>query len=300
MGTDTSEPLEEVDPESVTVDAVDADDVRAALDSTNPTVQRRGLRVCETLAGEDVSAVEPFLDDVSALVNRDTAATSLRAIAVLNTVAGVEPEALDGRLEALAEAAGSELTDVQLTGAQVLGKVVVDHPDIVAPYVKALLEGIQSTKLDPDPPEVPDAVEHRQTAETLYEHENDERQRRMSGRQTLINVVVAVAEQKPAAVSDAVDDLVALFDDSDPAIAGGALDALGELAKTDPEAVAPVRDDIVECLDHDRPLVRARAIRALGRLGDDAAVPELRSMAESDDDKNVRDIAAETADFLEV
>ncbi|MFC7189314.1 HEAT repeat domain-containing protein [Halocatena marina] len=37
---------------------------------------------------------------------------------------------------------------------------------------------------------------------------------------------------------------------------------------------------------------------ALGHLGDDAVVPKLRTIAATDDDEDVREIAEKTANFL--
>ena len=136
------------------------------------------------------------------------------------------------------------------------------------------------------------------TRQTLEEHEEAERQRRTSGRRTLVNVVVAVCEEEPESALGAVEGLLGLLDDVDPSVVGGAVDALGELAVTDPEAVAPARDGLRARLDHPQTFVRARADRALGRLGDEGAVPKLRTVAETDDDEDVREIAAETAAFL--
>ncbi|MFC4551128.1 MULTISPECIES: HEAT repeat domain-containing protein [Halorussus] len=298
MPTDSSNPLDGIDPESVSPDDVDEAAVRAALDSSNPLVRQRGMMVCETLAAADVDAVEPFLDDVAALASADNAAVGLRAIAVLDAVAEDEPAALDGRVAGLAEAAASDLVDVQLTAATALGKLVVERPDLVGPYARRLVEAVRATELEPGIPDVGDVVDDRVTRQTIQEHEEGERRRRMSGRRTLVNVAVAVAETEPETAFDAVDDLAALLDDVDPGVAGAAVDALAELAAADPDVVAPVRDDIVDCLDHDRTFVRARAIRALGELGDDAVVPKLETVAETDDDEDVRELAADTVDFL--
>ncbi|WP_435180547.1 HEAT repeat domain-containing protein [Halorussus sp. AFM4] len=298
MTTDSSEPLDGTDPESVSPDDVDEAEVRAALASSSPLVKQTGVDVCETLAEADVDAVRPYLDDVAALADDDNAAIALRAIAVLDEVAGEDPAAMEGRVAGLVSAADAEVVDVQLTAATALGKLVVARPDLVAPYASRLAEAIRDTEPDPEPEDVGDLVDDRVTRRTIAEHVEGERKRRTSGRRTLVNVAVAVTEEEPEAAFDAAEGLVALLDDVDPGVAGGAVDALGELAKADPEVVAPASDRLTECLDHDRTVVRARAVRALGHLGDDAAVPDLRRVAEADDDEDVRELAAETADFL--
>lgn len=298
MATDSTEPLDDVDAASVTPGDVDESEVRAALDSRKPLVRQRGLEVCERLAEADVDAVRPLLDAVAPVAGDDNAANAQRAIGVLDAVADSDPAALDGRLDDPVGALDSDIVDVQLTGATLLGKLVVDEPDLVAPHVREVVEAIGATEPDPAPSDVGEFVDDPVTRQTIMDHEEAERRRRTSGRRTLVNVAVAVAEQRPDAAVDAVEEFTTLLDDVDPGVAGGAVDALGELAAADPDAVAPVRDDLLAALDHDRTVVRARTIRALGHLGDDAAVPKLRELAEADPDEDVRTLAAETADFL--
>lgn len=298
MSTNSAEPLDDVDPSSVTPDAVNDADVRAALSSPDPLVRRRGVAVCESLAEAGVDHVEPFLDDVAALTEDDRIAVMLGAIAVLDEVAATDPDALDGRTGALVAATDSEYVDVALTASVALGKLVVERPALVAPYTSDLVAALRETELDENPPDYGETIANDDTRKTIHEHEQAERQRRVSARRTLANVVVAVAEERPEGATDAVDDLVTLLDDVDPSVIGGAVDALGELAAVDPDAVDPVADELIDCLDHYHTSVRGRAIRALGRLGDDRAVEPLRRLAEEDADENVRDVAAETADYL--
>ncbi|WP_233264995.1 HEAT repeat domain-containing protein [Halomarina oriensis] len=298
MTTDSRTPLDDVDPETVSPGDVDASAVRAALDASGPLTRQRGVEVCRALAEQDVDAVRPFLDAVAALTAADNAAISMRAIGVLDTVASTDPDALDGRLAALAATMGTDITDVQLTGATLLGKVVVERPALVAPHVEALAAGVGATELDPDVEDFA-MVDDEVTRRTLQEHEESERRRVVSARRTLVDVVVAVCETEPRAATDAVDTIVDLLDDVDPGVAGGAVDALGHLAAADPTAVAPVTDRLVDCLDHDRTVVRARAVRALGRLGDPAVVPDLRRVAASDADETVREVAEQTATYLD-
>ncbi|GAA0243092.1 hypothetical protein GCM10009000_068410 [Halobacterium noricense] len=242
--------------------------------------------------------MRPVLDDVAALAADDNVAVSLRAFAVLDAVAEREPSALDGKLVGTVSALDSEIVDAQLAGATLLGTLVVKRPDLVAPYARQLIEAIRATEPEPEVRDFGDVVDDEVTRRTLQEHEAAERGRRIFGRRTLINVVVAITEQEPSSSFDVVDNLVVLFEDVDPSVVGGAIDALGELAAANPSVVAPVGDRLRDCLDHDHRVVRARSVRALGRLGDDAAVEKLRALAETDDDENVRTIAAETADFL--
>ncbi|GAA0283319.1 HEAT repeat domain-containing protein [Halobacterium noricense] len=298
MATNSTDPLDGVEPGSVSAGDVDITEVRAALDSTSPLVRQRGIDVCESLAEDDVDAVRPLLDNIAALPDDSNAAIGLSAISVLDAVATADPEALDGRLDALVAATGSTIVDVQLTAAMVLGKLVVERPDLVAPHARAIAEGVHATEPADEPTDVSEFVDHPGTRETIAEHEREERERRVSARQTLVNVVVAVTEETPGSALDAVEALAALLDDVDASVVSPAIDALGEVAVADQTAVAPVSDQLRDCLDHDNPSVRARAIGAIGRLGDVSAVPKLRTLADTDENEDVQELAAETADFL--
>ena len=305
MTTNSTNPLTDVDPDSVSAGDVDPDELRAALASPKPLVRQRGVDACESLAETDLDAVRPLLDEVAALPADDNAAIGLGAISALDAVRDADPAALDGRLGGVVAAAGDEIVDVQLTTATLLAKLVVERPDLVAPHGRDLAAALRATEPSEETEEYAEFVDHRATRQTLVEHDREERERRISARRTLVNVVVAVAETEPGAALDAVDStgsvdaLAALTDDTDPEVAGGAVDALGHLAATDADAVAPVAGRLTDALDHDRPSVRARAVQALGRLGDPEAAERLTAVAESDENEEIREIAAETAAFLE-
>lgn len=300
MSTDSSDPLDGVDPESIGPGDISVETLCTALSSSNPLVRRRGLEICETFVDADIDHVRPFLDEIASLTADDNSTVALRAIAVLETIVGDEPDALakDHRLVGLVDAAGAEIVAVQLTAATVLGKLAAERPDSVAPRVPGVLEAIDDTATDPSPSNYTDVVDDEVTRRTIREHEEEERQRRVAGRRTLVNVAVAVVESEPERAIGAVEGAIALFDDDDPIIVGGAVDVLGALAAEKPAAVAPARDQLLECLDHDAVVVRARAVRALGHLGDDAAVPKLRQLAETETDDDVRELASDTAAFL--
>ncbi|MFC6764160.1 HEAT repeat domain-containing protein [Natrinema soli] len=298
MTMDSSVPIDGIDSESITRDDIDDAELRAALSSSDPLVRQRGVDVCETLAAERVDAVRPVLDEVASLANDDNSPVALRAITVLRTVAERDPGALEERLTDLVDTAGADIVDVQLTGSRVLATLVVGRPDLVAPFVRQLLEGIRVTEPDPQGEDLSDVVTDEVTRRTIQDHEDEERKRRISARQTLSNVVVAAIESEPQSAFDDVDALLALLDDVHPAISGGAIDALAQLAAAKPAVIAPVSDRLIDRLDDDSVVVRARTVRALGHLGDDAAVSKLRDVAAADANRDVRELADETANFL--
>jgi len=299
MESDLPEPLAGVEPAEVSVEDIEESEVRDALESSKPLVRQRGVNVCNALAKADADAVRPFIDNLGAVLDRTNRPVTLKAISSLDSVARTDPAALEPVLADLAGVLDNDFVDAPLTAANVFGKVVVEHPELCAPYASVLIDAVQETEPDPNLNDYSDVTDDKLTQKTLQRHERSQRCRRMADRRVLINVIVAIAETEPDALVDSVPDLVALFDDVDPGITGGAIDALGELARPRPDAVAPVAKDIITCLDHDRIDIRVRAIRALGHLGADSAIPKLREIAENDGSEDVREVAAQTADFLD-
>lgn len=299
MDEQTSDPLDGIDPDSVTAEDVTDEQIEAALNSSLPLPRQHGVLVCKTLAAANSEHVRPFLDELEEIVTEENAAIVMHAIDVYDVLAEDDPSLLEGHLDGLAEAIDTDHVDIQMKGASAFGTLVVEHSELCVPHTPAMIQVIADTEVDRELPDFSDFVDDRVTRQTLQEHEESERQRRMSARRLLVNVVVAVAEQHPESLTDQVDALAALFDDMDPSIVGGAIDAIREIGIVDPEAVAPVEDQLLACLDHHSEAVQARAINAIGHLEIEGAVPELRSLAESTDNEDLREIAEETATFLE-
>ena len=297
MNEESSPPLAESVSRAISSEG-DGSELRTALGSPNPLIRQEGLEACTRVIEADIHAIEPYLDEIVEHANDDDITVALRTLEILDTIVDENPAMLEGELSPLVEGLNTEHANVQSRGGRLLARLVVDRPGFLTPHVRGIVEALEATELDSRPRQFNKLTGDPVTRQALQEHEETERKRRISSRRTLINVVVAVAETEPRSVSGAVDGLAELLDDTDPAVVGGAVDALGEIAARDPSAVVPVRRRLLDCLDHGRTVVRARAVRALGRLGDDRSIPKLRSIAESDDDEDVRELAAETADFL--
>jgi hypothetical protein len=297
MDADSSKPLDGVDPESASAMDVD-DELPAALASDLPLVRQRALQICESLVSEDVDAVRPVLDAVAELTGSDNARTALHALSVLQAVARGDPAALENRLDPVVAALSSDIADVQVAGADLFGTVVLVRPTLVAPHLSGLVDAVLATELDAATTDFEPMVADRVTRRTLEEHEQEERHRRRAARKTIVDVVVAVAEQDPAAAAHATDAIGGLLDDDQPAVVGGAADALGEIGAADVPVDESSREALRACLDHEAAFVRTRTVRALGHIGDRDAADAIADLAATDDDEGVRDIAAATADHL--
>ncbi|MFC6725276.1 HEAT repeat domain-containing protein, partial [Halobium palmae] len=85
-----------------------------------------------------------------------------------------------------------------MTGSAALGELVVRRPDLLVSHVERLIEAVRATELDREIPNF-EVVDDPVTRQTLREHEEGERERRVSARRTLLDVVVAVIEEAPEA-----------------------------------------------------------------------------------------------------
>ncbi|WP_459194643.1 HEAT repeat domain-containing protein [Halosimplex sp. J119] len=304
MSDGSSEPLSGVDLESLTATDVDRDEVRAALESDNPVVRQRGTRVCATLSARDVDAIRPLAADLLARLDDESLAVARHAGTALVSLSDAYPGELPSDVEPVVGFAESDLGGVRMVGARILGNLVVDHPDAVAPYVDRIVAAVANSEGTYEQSDLEGHAEAAQeaddvAAENVVQANKEEAQKRVVARAALANIVVAVAEDDPGAVAPLVDEVVPLLDDPDPNVVGAALDTFGALAEADPDSVASAVDAVADCLDHDDEMLRARAIRTLGFAGATEAADRLRTVAETDGDEDVRDLAAETAEFLE-
>lgn len=299
MSNDASVPVGDVDPESGELSERDVADIREALQADEPITRQEGARTCKLVLQENPDALRPLVDDLVVLLEDDNMSAAQQAGTVLLGVATEHPDALTDSVSEIVTLANHEVNAVQLIGAQLLSKVVVERPAAAAPVVDRLFPILRDHPGSFEPSEGADMVDNPDTRQTIVAHEQEEHGMQLQTQGTIANVIVAVAEAEPSAFVDHVDELVDLVDHDDAAIAGLAVETLTEVGEAHPDAIAPAYDQFVDALDHDDQRVYVRAVRALGVLGDDRAVEPLRDLAESTDDEDVSELAADTATFLE-
>lgn len=298
MSGTSSSPLEEVALDDVDPERIDPADVRAALESPRPLVRQRGARVCASLAGEDVDTVRPFVDDLGKRLHDENPGVVQATASTLTEVASADPDAVADVLTDAAELADVDLAGVQLAGAELLAAVASQRPEHCVPVVGSLLDSLDRPMTTDEGESFAECIDDRATQRTVRQHEQEERKHEQVARELLANVVVAVAEDDPASVTDHVEAVAALTDTEDLVVRGAALDALALVAQTTPTAVDSVADDVVACLDAESNVVRARAVKTLGYLGDEQYADRLSQVAAADPDQDVAALADETAAFL--
>lgn len=296
--TDAEDPLEDVDVQSATAESVDHDAVRAALAHDQQTVVRRAVAVCEVIAADDLAGLDPFLEDLAWLLVEGNEATAHRAAGLLFAKAKEEPSAFTEYVDDVTALLSYDVGGHRMLGANILAKVVVEDPDAVRPHLDEVVAGLETVDVNVSSEIPEDATIDTPGTTAIQQKDMEESQLRIDARNKLVNVLVAVVEDDPAAAADHAPDIGALVDHDDAVVVAHAIDALAEYAQVDPGLVEPHVEDLVDRLDHWDEVVRARAIRALGFAEAEEAAPALRSVAEDDDEEDVRALAAETAEYL--
>jgi len=296
MSEREDEPL--ADLESRSPKDLDAEELRAALTSPERLARQRGARACARLAAEDPEAVRPYLSELTELLVDDSLVAAQQAANALIPVAKERPGLLEDTVENVLAFADTDLGGDRARAATILADVVVERPELCAPHVDDLVRLVATSESDLES-HAGEASDDAIERETLQRHERKESRARAVGRVSLLNVVVAVAEEHPEAVVDEVGELVTLVEtDTDGSVVAAALDALTAVGEHDPAAIADAVDPASSYLDHPDEALRARVIRMLGVAGDEGAVPALREVAEGDENEEIRSLAADTADFL--
>jgi hypothetical protein len=291
-------PLADVTLEDVTPETLDRDEVRAALTSSRAHVRQRGARACERLVEADVDAVRPLVGELGRALTAENPGIVQSAASALHEIAETDVTAVEGVVAQAGRLAGSDLAGVQVAGAQILAVVARERPEYCTSVVGSLIESLGSPLPVTRDDSLAEAVDDWETRRTIRHHEREERQQATLARRRFANVVVAVAEAHPAAVTDHVADVAELTAHGDPVVRGAALDTLGAVGREQPSAVVPFTEAVVACLDADESVLRSRAIRALGYLDTADGVAALEATAETDPNDEVAAFAEETAQFL--
>lgn len=286
------EPLEGVSPSVL----------RSGLESEDPMVRAHAARVAEAVAVGDEETILEVLPTVIDRLDDDRRVVVTKCAIVLSVVAEDHPEALEPAVPGLVELLLHEMSLIRILASKALGYVAVDHPEFLLDNEDVLIDAT--------------LLEHREDVidrDTLYEetdsHTNfevinqqnvDEDARQMVTRQAAANLLVEVGELEPERLVPETDRIAEGLADQNPSVVAACLDVLGQIAREDRAAVAEHSDAIVECLDRpDGPTV-ASAVATLGYARDPAAVEPLRDLAADEDrDEDLRELAAETAAFID-
>lgn len=292
--------IRDIDLETATPEEVDIERVESGLRSDDNLVRTHAAQLTTALAAGEPRSIEPLVPTLSGMFDDDRAVVLKEVLFALSLLADDDPEAVVDVAGDLIGVLNHDLPIVNSAGARVLRPLAAERPEVFSDHVDELLAVVEHPVSDPleglEPSPNPDAVR----TETVENIRGQSRRRQLAARVVAAHVVVEVADVDPASVSPHSDRLIALLDDDDPAVRAAAAGALAALAEHHPEELDEVVPSLIDALDDVDDTVRARAVAALGYLDADAAVDPLREVAGNEDaDADLRDLASETADFLD-
>lgn len=302
-----SEPILETarnDPE-----LVDVEKVLSLLDMNDGQARNEALMTLVHVADHDPDLVVEHTDRFVESLDDGFPVAESSAAQVLSRISPEYPERVVPAIPRLVEM----LDDVPpLTGyraGRALVPLLGHAPEEFVPKTEKLVEVLT----DPPNPGIPSEEEldqmpqeqRKQIEERLEAREDEARKdiaRTFGIREFTANALVEVTEREPERVAPHVGELAEWVDDGPTIVRGATIDAIANVAQHDQSAVEPAVDALIRVARTDANSVRAHAIQALGYAGATEAVEPLREVAASDDaelDEDVKDLAAETADFLE-
>jgi HEAT repeat protein len=296
-GTDD---IRDIDPETATPEEVDLGRVESSLKSDDNLVRTHAAQLTTALAAEDPHSIEPLVPTLSKMFDDDRGVVLKEVLFALSLLADDDPEAVVDVAGDLLGVLNHDLPIVNSAGARVLRPLAAEHPEAFSDHINELLAVVEHPVSDPleglEPSSNPEPV-RTETVETIR---GQSRRRQLAAHVIAAHVVVEVADIDPVSVSPYSDRLIALLDNDNPAVRAATAAALAAVAEHRPAELDEAIPSLIDALDDVDDTVRARVITTLGHLGDGAAVDPLREVAADEDaDADLRDLAVETAEFLD-
>jgi HEAT repeat protein len=299
MPTTGSDDIRDIDPETVEAGEVDIDRVEAGLRSDENLVRTHAAQLTTAVAADDPRAIRPLVPTLADLFDDDRSVVLKEVLFALSLLAEADPDAVVDVADGLVGVLDHDLPVIHSAGARALRPLAVECPEAFVDHVDDLMAVVERPVSDPmeglDPSPNPDMIR----TETVENVRGQSRRRQVTARVVAATVIVEVADIEPAAVRPHVDRLVDLLDDDNPAVRAASAGVLATAAEHRPDDIGEAVPSLVDALEDVDDTTRARAVAALGYIGDDVATGPLRDLAADEDaDENLREMAAETADFL--
>lgn len=289
--------LETLDPASVTGDDVSVAAVQDALAVDDPLTRQHACAVCLHLAADSPDDAVQYVDVLLEAFEDESVVVVQRAAAALVTIAEAHPEVFEGAGKIVIDLYDHDISTVRVYAAKLLAQIAVDHPAFLEPTIESLVEALAAE--DSIEPVSADTSVEEATMDAIRRQDAEEQKRAQLARETAANVVVSIAEHRPASLVPTVEQLTTLLHEDATPVVAAVVDALGVVAEAHPDAVQESIPDLVDLLGHDDAVVRARAVRALGFAGAEDQTEAVRRIAENDPDEDLRELAAETVDWLD-
>lgn len=278
------------DPESI-----DPEEIDRLLADDWEEMRNTGLKVLVGLAADDTDRVVPFTEEVIDCLDESYGLARSHAALVCWLVAEDRPDLVVPGIPQLVSNLRDTTPLYRFRAARAVAVLGRSRPEAFVEQTDALVGVIVE---GPDLPEPGDPPEPEGEGVDLPE---PDLARSAATKEVAVNVLVEVAGEAPSVVADHLPELLPELsnDDSVEHVRGGIVDVVARIARADPDAAEPAVSPLIDLLDDDSTMIRSRAIRALGYAEATEAIGPLQDVAETDPDADVRDLASETADWLE-
>ncbi|WP_160047876.1 HEAT repeat domain-containing protein [Natrialba sp. INN-245] len=237
------------------------DEVTSNVSSDDPDIVQAATGCCVELVDTDPAAFTDMVPMLAALLDSKQQTTRINVVYVLSQIASEYPEEVKPVVPQLVNGITSEDKSYQINALSALGSIVSSYPNAAVDATNDI-------------------------ADTISTSESTTVQANAAG------VLGDVGDQHPDAIVDHVPVLMTSLESDDEYLAGNAAAAIVTLVTEEPDAVVDSIPALVEHLDHPSPVLRRNVCKALGHLEATIAIPKLSSMADSDPDNGVREIAS--------
>jgi len=299
MTTAESDDIREIDPKTVSPGEIDLDRVREGLQSDENLVRTHAAQLTTALAAEDPRAIEPLVPTLTDMFDDDRSVVLKEVLFSLSLLAEEDSGTLADATGGLVGVLDHDLPLIRSAGARAIRPIAAERPAAFVNHIDDLLSVVERPANDPTEGLELSPNDGPIRAETVENVREQAQRRQHSARVVAATLLTEIADIDPEALRGDHDALIALLDDDSPAIRAASAGTLANLAEADPDALAGAIDPLIAALDDVDDATRARAVAALGFLGDETAVEGLRELTDDEDAADdLRDMAAETADFL--
>lgn len=274
------------------------------FDGSPPAVQGEALNILSTVAGSDPELTRAGVKPAITLI--DTAIHPLlrnEALEFLAVFAAYDSAALTSAVRDLATLLQDEPTETD-TVARILAAIGRSQPEAlveVVPKLELFLETEPGRahvwlltaigELSKEQPNM--TVEVVPTAGEFLSAED------VPLRSNAAGVLADIAGEYPTEVKPWVSDVIELMDDPDKRVRHNATSILARVASEHPDAVRSATEQLLDVLDDELDSTRFNACWALKRVNATSALEQLREVAETDPDEDVRSVAQLAVDTLE-
>jgi|GEM_PF-5856562 len=276
--------------------------LRSALAHEENLVRTRGAKVAAAVVGDDPEMVAEHTSQLVENLDHERTNVVVHSALALASVVETAPDRAAEAVGPIVDLLDEDPPIVQSAASQFVRTSITEAPETFLSHVDQLVERTLQESTEPVPEDAIEATADDNRREIMRDVNEDEGRRQWATRLVTANMLAELARVEPTAVAPHVADLAALLDpeSDDVGVTTTVADIVGSVAEHDPALADDAVDPLIAVLDHyDEPTV-ATAVTALGFLDDPAAIEPLRAVDDDEDrDEDLRELAAETAAFVE-